>query len=205
MARWKVTAKHYIHAEQYGQSTEWERQEINGDTGRMFRKLYKVPMFIDPDDPQCINKHEGICVVARKGTEHPGDIVFFGPPTPDMEPLDDGAQAETDSEKHKWINPIDSLAPEIGQEFGKQLLEALNRQVDSANVKQTVSLKGASSDEVAQLKAMIEQQQKAIDQLLAGSKPAETFDPIPADKDPDAILAPPPIRVDHPRQSAPRR
>src|SRR6266704_3892022 len=155
MARWKVTAKHYLHAEQYGQPTEWERQETNVNTGRLFRKTYNVPMFIDPDDPQCINRNEGFCVVARKGTEKPGDIVFFGPPTPDMEPMDEGAQAETDAEKHKWINPIDSLAPEIGQEFGKQLLEVLERQLDEASRPQAVSLKDTSSDDLQSLKDIV--------------------------------------------------
>jgi hypothetical protein len=203
MARWKVTAKHYIHAEQYGQPTEWERQEMNVDTGRQFRKTYKVPMLVDPDDKWCINQHEGICVVARKGTERPGDIIFFGPPTPDMEPLDDAAQAETDAEKHKWVNPIDSLAPEIGQEFGKQLLEALNRQIDAAAMPKNTSLKGASNDEIQQLKDMILAQQKQMDQLLAGNKP-EAIEPLPPDPDPDALPKPPPIRVDRPR-SAMRR
>lgn len=214
MARWKVTAKHYLHAEQYGQLTEWERQEINTDTGRLFRKTYKVPMLIDPDDMQCVNRHEGFCVVARKGTEKPGDIVFFGPPTPDMEPMDEAAQAETDAEKHKWINPIDSLAPEIGQEFGKQLLEALNRQVDLASAGKTVSLKSASADDIQSLKDIVTAQQKQIEKLLTGMHPMVTVEPeldlkpavddglkLPPEPDPDAIPAPPPIRVDRPRAS----
>jgi hypothetical protein len=218
MARWKVTAKHYLHAEQYGQPTEWERQETNQDTGRMFRKSYRVPLLIDPDDRFCVNKHEGICVVARKGTEKPGDIVFFGPPTPDMEPMDDEAQAETDSEKHKWVNPIDSLAPEIGQEFGKQLLEALNRQVDMAGQRQAVSLRGTSDSDIEALKAMVAQQQKMIEQLMSGAAPKSATAPEPAqdladldtrkdtaeplvDIDPDALPAPPPIHVDRPRST----
>jgi len=220
MARWKVTAKHYLHAEQYGQPTEWERQEINQDTGRMFRKAYKVPMLIDPDDKYCINKHEGICVVARKGTEKPGDIIFFGPPTPDMEPMDEEAQAETDAEKHKWVNPIDSLAPEIGQEFGKQLLEALNRQVDLASASKPTSLKGTSNEDMEALKAIVAQQQKQIQQLLQGMGPMhggnkfvdspeplstdariDTAEPLPADPDPEALPAPPPLRVDRPRST----
>ncbi len=208
MARWKLTSKHYLHAEQYGQLTEWERQEMNTDTGRLFRKTYKVPMLIDPDDKFCINRNEGFCVVARKGTEKPGDIIFFGPPTPDMEPMDESAQAETDAEKHKWINPIDSLAPEIGQEFGKQLLEILERRLDEVGRSQAVSLKGASSDELSSLKDIVMAQQKQIQQLLSGMGPQpkhedppvdHSAEPLPPDPDPDALPAPPPIRVDRPR------
>ena len=203
MARWKVTAKHYLHAEQYGQPTEWERQEMNTDTGRLFRKAYKVPMLIDPDDKFCINRNEGFCVVARKDTEKPGDIVFFGPPTPDMEPMDEAAQIETDKEKHKWVNPIDSLAPEIGQEFGKQLLELLERRLDEASHSQgSVSLKGASSSELQSLKDIVTAQQKQIEQLLSGlGQQPQAEEPLPLDHDPDVAPAPPPIKVDRPRSA----
>jgi hypothetical protein len=207
MARWKLTAKHYIYAEQYGQPTEWERQETNTDTGRMFRRAYKVPMYIDPDDRFCINPHEGICVVARKGTEHPGDIVFFGPPTADMEPLDDGARAETEAERHRWINPIEGLEPTIGADFGKQMLEMLERQLDAA----TAGRSAPRSDDLQALKDMIAAQQKQIEALMQA--PIAAVEPIPTDDppvepnialkdiDPDALPAPPPIRVDRPKSA----
>jgi hypothetical protein len=209
MARWKVTAKHYIYAEQYGQPTEWERQETNQATGRLFRKSFKVPLYIDPDDRFCINQTEGFCVVARTGTEKPGDIVFFGPPTPDMEPMDEAAQAETDAEKHKWINPIEGLEPMIGQEFGKQLLEMFERQLDSASTRgASVSLKSASNSEIDSLKEMLAKQQKMIDQLITSKATPATSDDAPiepdiplVDIDPNALPAPPPIRVDKPRSA----
>lgn len=207
MARWKVTAKHYIHAEQYGQPTEWERQETNVDTGRMFRKTFKVPLYIDPDDRFCINQQEGFCVVARKGSEKPGDIVFFGAPTPDMEPLDAEAQAETDEIKHKWINPIEGLDPQIGQEFGKQLLEMLNKQLDQASA---VSLKKVAPSEIDDLKTLILRQQEQINALTRNLAPQPkvedppeddrppVLDPLPPDADPEALPAPPPVRVNRP-------
>ncbi len=207
MARWKVTAKHYLHAEQYGQPTEWERQETNQDTGRMFRKTYKVPMYIDPEDPQCVNKHEGFCVVSRKGTEKPGDIVFFGPPTPDMEPLDDGAQAETDAEKHKWVDPINSLPMAIGEEAGQVILRSIEQQIASvglAGVSQ--SPRGSTSTDIQSLKEMVAKQQQMIDQLMSrGTPPAGegpvAGDPLPLEADPSALPTPPPIRVDRPRST----
>lgn len=169
MARWKVTAKHYLYAEQWGQPTEWERQETNQATGRLFRKAYKVPLFIDPDDPFCQNKLEGgLCIVARQESARPGDIVFFGPPTPDMEPMDDEARAETNAEKHKWVNPIDSLAPEIGQEFGQQLLAALQSKVNEAQA--PVSLKNVPNSDIEELKAIVAKQQEMINKLMSQPK-----------------------------------
>jgi hypothetical protein len=200
MARWKVTAKHYIHAEQYGQPTEWERQETNQQTGRMFRKAYKVPMFIDPEDPFCINRLEGFCVVARPDGSRPGDIIFTGPPTMDMEPLDAEAQAETDAEKHKWVNPIDSLPAQIGADFGKFLEENFLSMFNStqAKIPQNASLKGASSDEVSQLREMVARQQEMLDKILKAQAPKQEplFPDI--DKEPEA---PPPIPVNKPKPS----
>ena len=200
MARWKVTAKHYIHATQYGQPTEWERQETNTDTGRLFRKAYKVPMYIDPEDKFCINKHEGICVVARPGSEKPGDILFEGPPTMDMEPLDDEARAETEAEKHKWVDPINSLPAAIGEDFGRSLLEALSAQLDQVGRSpQNLSLRGAPNDEIAQMKAMMVKQQELIDKLLAGQT-APAPEPIE-----DLPSGPPPVKVDLPKGHTVRR
>jgi hypothetical protein len=216
MARWKVTSKHYIHAEQYGQPTEWERQEVNQDTGRMFRKAYKVPMYIDPDDPYCINKHVGFCVVARKGSEQPGDIVFFGPPTIDMEPLDAEANAETEAERPKWKNPIDGLDPIVGQDFGQRMLEMLERQISAAQSTQApVSLAGATTKEISDLKEIVAAQQKQIEALMKGLATGPAHDdeeelthpdpgePIPPLKE-EIAAAPPPIRVP-PRQGGMHR
>lgn len=199
MARWKVTSKHYIHAEQYGQPTEWERQETNTDTGRMFRKAYKVPMYIDPEDPYCINKHEGFVVVATKGTERPGDIVFFGPPTMDMEPLDDEARKITEAERPKWANPIEGLDPIIGENFGERLLEVLQRQLDSAK---NTSLKAAPSDDIKALREMIEAQQRQIAQLMEVKRePVQPDEPLLDLPDP---TTPPPIKVNTPRSTGRR-
>lgn len=217
MARWKVTAKHYIHGEQFGQPTEWERQEMNTATGRMFRKTLRVPMYIDPEDPVCINKSEGFCVVAlRGGFAHPGDIIIEGPPTPDMEPLDEEAFKITEAEKPKWKNPIDGLEPTIGEDFGKRLLDMFERQLDMAGVKNT-SLKGASSSDVEDLKKIVAQQQEMINKLMGNAVPPKHSDDPMIDEatiervvddgvklddvDPNAPPAPPPITINRPRNS----
>lgn len=192
MARWKVTAKHYIHAEQYGQPTEYIREETNRDTGRTFRKSLLVPMFIDPEDPGCINRFTGMCVVATKGTEQPGDIVFFGPPTADMEPLDDEARRLSDEERPKWKSPIDGLPAQIGEDFGAALLRGLEAQI--ANLQrqpqEAVSMKSASSNELAEMKALIAAQQEQINKLLgAALQPdVDLSDPLPPPPKPTAPL-----------------
>lgn len=221
MARWKVTAKHYIHAEQYGQPTEWERQETNQQTGRMFRKTYKVPMFIDPEDPLCLNRFEGICVVARRGTEKPGDIVFEGPPTIDMEPLDEEAEKETEAERHKWIDPVNSLPLTIGEEAGKAILQGLEQQVASIGLSgMNASLRDRPNPEIEALKAMVAQQQEMLAKLM-GQMATKTVDeanlppsdvepvidtepPLPPDPDPEALPKPPPIAVKRPASVARR-
>lgn len=185
MARWRVTAKHYINAKQYGEDTTWVREETNRDTGRAFRRTFAVPLYIDPEDPGCINRSLGFCVVATEGKEMPGDIILLGPPTPDMEPLDDEAREITKAESVKWKDPINSLPISIGDDFGNQLLAMLTAQFNTvANQPANTSLKTASTDEVAELRRMVE----ALQAQLAN--PATTEEPL-EDINPEALTPPP--------------
>jgi hypothetical protein len=179
MARWRVNAKHYVMAEQYGEPTEWVREEVNRDTGRAFRKTYKVPLFVDPEDPLCCNR-EGMCVLATADSAKPGDIMFLPPaiPTPDMEPLDDEARAITKEWEPKWINPIDGL-PSTGEEFGMQIIRALEAKISEIG-RAPVTLSGAPSSDIEELKKLVAAQQAQINQLLQ---------PKPDD---EAPIAPPP-------------
>jgi hypothetical protein len=187
MARWRVNAKHYVMAEQYGEPTEWVREEVNRDTGRAFRKTYKVPLFVDPEDPLCCNR-EGMCVLATAKTAKPGDIVFLPPaiPTPDMEPLDDEARTITKEWEPKWINPIDGL-PSTGEEFGMQILRALEAKINEIGRPQApVTLSGAPSSDIEELKKLVAAQQAQINQLLQ----AKAEDVALEDIDPKAPAAP---------------
>ncbi len=208
MARWRVIAPHYIYAEQYGQPTEWAREETNRDTGRTFRKTMKVPMLVDPNDPTCCNRATGMCVVAISGSELPGDIVMLGPPTPDLEPLDDAAMALSDAERHKWISPIDSLPLNTGEELAAQLIRAFESQIGIAQTQIPASLKGADNKELAELKALIAAQQAQIDKLVSIDKAPQEPDvdlggdetePTPA---PIAAPKPPPSANPSLRRSA---
>jgi hypothetical protein len=196
MARWRVTAKHYLLARQFGEDTTWVREETNRDTGRAFRRTFPVPLYIDPEDPICINKNLGYCVVATEGSEMPGDITLLSPCTPDMEPLDEDAKRITAEESKKWKDPINSLPINIGEDFGNQLLTMLTAQFNNvANAPGSVSLKGASNSEIDELKQMLAAQQEQIAKLLAGSKDV-VEEPLP-EIDPEATV-PPPVKVSIP-------
>ena len=163
MARWKLTAKHYLHALQYGQPSEWQREEINVQSGRAFRKTYPVPMFIDPDDPHCINRHLGYCVIATEGSDQPGDLIVSNfKPTPDMEPLDEEARQLSEAERSHWINPIDGLSPTMGEDFANQLLAALQQQMNKTQSSGSLG----SNAEVSNLSALVTAQQKQIESLI---------------------------------------
>ena len=163
MARWKLTAKHYLEALQFGQPSEWQREEINVQSGRAFRKTYPVPMFIDPDDPHCINRHLGYCVIATEGSDQPGDLIVSNfKPTPDMEPLDEEARQLSEIERPHWINPIDGLSPTMGEDFANQLLAALQQQMNKTQVGSI-----GSNAEVSNLSALVAAQQKQIESLIS--------------------------------------
>lgn len=107
MARWKLLEAHYLSVP----GTEWEYKETNRETGRMARKVYEVPLYLDPKDPADWNDRaeEAIFVSNKYDPAHARDYVFVGPPTPNMEAIDDEAKAISDAESSKWIHPIESL------------------------------------------------------------------------------------------------
>lgn len=201
MARWRVTAKHYINAKQFGEDTTWVREETNRDTGRAFRRTFVVPLYIDPEDPICINKNTGYCVVATDGAEMPGDIIILGPPTPDMEPLDDDARAITKAESVKWKDPINSLPISIGDDFGNQLLAMLTSQFNSVAAQPNTSLKGAGPSEIDELKKMLVAQQEQIAKLINGGQAPTAEEPL-VDINPDAPTMPPPKAASIPARRA---
>lgn len=129
MARWRLQAAHYLNVP----GTEWEYKEVDRNTGKQGRKVYIVPMYLHPENPLDHN-HPGEIIVAQGKNPNPKDIIFIGEPTPDMEPIDDEAQAITDQCKPKWQHPIDSL-PANG-DYSASLLSKLERQLDAASKNQ---------------------------------------------------------------------
>lgn len=174
MARWRLTAKHYINVleKDTGEKVEWIREESDRDSGRKLRKIYQVPMLLDPDDRTCQNR-DGEVIVARAEGHRKGDFIYDGPPTVDMEPLDDEAEAISAAEKPKWINPIESI-PGQGV-YAENLLTFLNQQLAEAMkqnpIPQATSLSGVSKEEFAamqeQMAAVLKQNAELLEKLEA--------------------------------------
>jgi hypothetical protein len=82
--------------------------------------------------------HPGEIIVAAEATEgqrnDPRDYIFDGRPTPEMEPLNEAAQALTDASRQKWDNPIDNFPVNGGmtmqeQEFMAKMMEGFAKQI----------------------------------------------------------------------------
>jgi len=125
MARWKLKDKHYLNVK----DTEWEYKEIDQATGRQARKVYNVPRYLDPESPGDCN-YPGEIIVSHEA--HGRDYVFEGPPTPDMEPLDEEAKMITESLRSGWKHPMHEFDMNYSQSmlsaFEKQLADAMARQ-----------------------------------------------------------------------------
>src|SRR6266705_2613092 len=105
MARWRLLTGHYLNVE----GTEWEYKETDRNTGKQARKVFAVPLFMDPNDPSDHNYPGEIIVANIADRAFARDIIFLGDPTPDMEPLDAEAEAISESLAPKWTHPIESL------------------------------------------------------------------------------------------------
>jgi hypothetical protein len=154
MARWLLKTAHYLPVP----GTEIEFKETNRDTGRQAKKTFAVPLYLNPEDPNDWNTPEGIIVAQGRITGR--DIEFTGPPTPDMEPLDDEAAAITEKHRHLWVHPIDSLEGD----YASQIWRQLEAKIVEGGGKQATSLKGVDSGTLDKLQEQMEQlaQQNAL-------------------------------------------
>src|SRR6516164_6345197 len=105
MARWRLLEPHYLNVP----GTEWEYKEADRETGRQARRVYEVPLYLDPKDraDQNDRENESVVVSDRYDPAHHRDYVFVGAPTPNMEPIDDEAQAISQGyiDRGAWIHP----------------------------------------------------------------------------------------------------
>ena len=167
--RWSLRNAHYLNVEQLldGTKIEWEHKEVNTANGRMARKLYPVPMLLDPQEPSDCN-YRGEVIVAHKveGVHNlRDDYIFHGEPTPEMEPWNAEAQAITDSLQDKWIHPINSLPVNGGMnEAEMAFMERLMKTFAGAAAQPNQSVPQAEYDvlkeRLAKLEAILAAQPK---------------------------------------------
>jgi hypothetical protein len=134
--RWRLTAAHHLSIDVLpdGTKVEWEHKETSRESGRAVRKLFAVPMFLEPKDAADHN-YPGEIIVAHavEGAHNlRQDYIFKGPPTQEMEPLNEAAEVLSEEWKHKWDNPIESLPANGGMTsaesaFMQKMMEAFER------------------------------------------------------------------------------
>jgi hypothetical protein len=158
-----------------GTRVEWEHKETAQHTGRSVRKLYQVPILLNPNDPADCN-YPGELVVTHEveGARIPRqDYIFTGDPTPEMEPLNEEAEAITARLRQKWDHPIDGLATSGNlnpQEdlFLKNMMAVFSGAIQQAQQPSVANTAIAPDDynemkeRVAKLEAMIAAQAKPV-------------------------------------------
>ena len=159
MARWKLTEPHYLKVD----GTKWEYSEVDRITGRPKRTQFDVPLYVNPnfeDDVRSFGQDDMI-VVSDGNNSKPKDLIFLGPPTPSMLPLDDEAKTISGRFASVWKTPT-----EDGPTFSQTLHDDLIRQLAEASV----SVKAAPAAEgmtefMTTMAAMMKQQTEILAQL----------------------------------------
>lgn len=177
MARWKLTASHYLNVP----GTEWEYNEISRSTGKPVRTRYPVPLLLDINDPsQWTEKvlgmdgkpFDGFIIVCHEGKGIPADTVFLGPPTPDMEPVDEEAKVISAECSRNWVHPINDLPAQGGGSYYDNVIDGFQKQIAELQVgvaspAAPVSVGGVSKDEFATLQVQMAEVMKQNSLLLA--------------------------------------
>lgn len=150
MARWRIMGKHYLNVP----GTEYEYRETNETTGKQARKVFPVPLYLDPANPGDRNYPDEIIVAHAASKLFPKDIIFVGPPTLDMEPLDEEAEAISAEMQKGWVKQ--HLVVEEGYN-GKMIVE-----IGEALRSMAVSSKPSSPDDTEDLKSQLAAQAAQI-------------------------------------------
>lgn len=172
MARWKLTASHYLNVP----GETWEYVENDRKTGRPKRTSFPVPRLLDIGDPTCWNNvvafdnhnkpEVGEIIVTNKASkEFPHDIVFLGDPTPDMAPVDDEAQAISDTfiQAGKWKHPIEGMEAS----FGDHLIVGFQAELAKAQAANARPQVEGMSELLAAMTAMMKQNQEMLTAIVA--------------------------------------
>lgn len=124
MARWELVTAHYIHTTELN---EWEYTETDPASGKQVRKRYRVPVWLPEKSIVC------------QGRGLPGDIEFEGTPTPDMTPLDEEAEAISETFRDSWKQGefgfgTDATMNSLGHQMGQAAASGNVYQPMPANV-----------------------------------------------------------------------
>lgn len=170
MARWRLTCSHYIKTVP---PQVWEYKEVDQRTGKNVTKRFEVPTLLDPGDPSSWTNRDsngnGEIVVAIEGkTTNSYDIIFEGPPTPDMLPLDAEAEEISQSFADKWKHPIESLTGNFGEVLVKDF-EAQMLKIAQTAAPQAPSQVPGMAELLTAMTAMMKQNQELLN-LLANPK-----------------------------------
>lgn len=167
--RWRLTGPHYINVPTLpdGTNIEWEHKETSRDSGRTVRRLFPVPILLDPKDPADHN-YPGEIIVCREvegAHKFRQDYAFVGDPTQEMEPLNDEAEAISESLRDKWINPVETLPANGGMTsdetaFMERMMSAFAKVAEAAQVP-TTAVPREQYDALLERVAALEAAQKA--------------------------------------------
>ncbi len=182
--RWRLINAHYLNVRELpdGTRVEWEHKETSRDSGRAVRKLFPVPMLLNPNEPADRNYPDEIIVAhAIDGARNePRDYIFSSSPTPEMEPLNDAAQAITDRLRPTWEHPIETLPVNGGmssdeqafmakmmQSFASQIGAQVQQAAPAPNAGVSVEEFEALKKQLAEMKALLEQKSTSTIQRRA--------------------------------------
>ncbi len=165
MARWKLTEPHYLNVP----GTKWELTMQNRTTGKPQRKVFEVPLYLNPEDEGDWNVREGFdgyVAVCHEGKGNPSDIVFLGDPTPGMVPLDEEARALT--AKFAWTPTQGTDEESKMASFGNQLLNGLIDQMSDVQTRASAAQSVQGMDQLIAVMTQMMAQQGELITRLAG-------------------------------------
>lgn len=167
MARWKLMAKHYLAIKEIdGEAPVYIHTEQDTRTGRNKRKIYNVPMLLDPEDPSCWTETvfarngapvEGTIVVSDGKNAQPRDLIMCDgvPPTTDMMPLDDEAEEISRKINAARSIPFDAAPGQTGEELIRLFTQQMNQLQQAIVAPAAQSLKGVSEDAFQKLQEQV--------------------------------------------------
>jgi hypothetical protein len=172
--QWRLKSPHYLNVP----GTHWEQNETNRSTGKAARTVHSVGLLLNPDDPSdCDRNGEIIVYTAIEGLRAPKfGHQFIGEPTPEMEPINDEAEAISASLQKKWDRPFDTFQTSSEGEFSERLLAGIEKALNKAS-QSTGDVPGATVVPISEynaLKDQMAQMQEQMNAIIAAAKPTET-------------------------------